>query len=56
MESEAEGGKAACTVQRNVGEHTIALETSYSKWSSSAAGEDLHHQAGSRQFKSAIRR
>jgi len=45
MESEAEDGKAACTVQRNVGEHTIAVETSYSKWSSSAAGEDLKHQA-----------
>lgn len=41
MESEARDGEAACTVQLNVGEHTIAMETCSSKRGSSAAREDL---------------
>lgn len=37
MESEAKDGETACTVQLNVGERTIAMETCCSKRGSSAA-------------------
>lgn len=41
MESEVRKRGAACSVQLNVGEHRIAMETCSSKWGSPAAPEDL---------------